>query len=312
MTTRRDLLKATAGLGIALAMPSVIRAQEKVLIGFSQPLNNLAWRAAMTRVNKEYLDANFKDAELLITDAQNQTTKQLADIESLVSRGINVLMTSPMDQQALAPIIKETMDQGIKVITLDRTVNTDVTCHMGAKNEPIGVAAGEHLAKLLNGKGAIIEIMGSAGASAANERSAGFRKAISAHPDMKIIAEQYCDWARAPAVKYMEDMVQRYGPGEIQGVYCHADDSALGVVQVLKENNRLNEVKIVSIDGQNEAFQAIANGEIAASFTYPFCAPDGIIAAYKLAKGETLSKDIVLQGQGVFPENVQQFLGKGF
>lgn len=312
MLTRRHLLKSTGAASLVLAAPTILRAQTKYTIGFSQPLNNLPWRVAMTNVTKAYADANLPEVELLITDAQNNTTKQLADIESLLGRGIQVLMTSPMDENALAPIINETMAQGVKVITLDRTVNAEVTCHMGAKNEPIGRAAGEHMVKILGGKGNIIEIMGSAGSSAANERSSGFRSAISGSPEMKIVAEQYCDWARAPAIKFMEDMVQRFGPGDIQGVYCHADDEALGALQVLKESGRLNEVKIVSIDGQNEAIQAVADGEIAAVFTYPFCAPDGIIAAEKLARGEELPKDIVLEGKGIFPDNAKEFIGTGF
>ena len=55
------------------------------------------------------------------------------------------------------------MDSGVKVVTLDRKVNTDVTMHIGADNKLIGRTAGEFVCKTLNGKGSVVEIQGTAG-----------------------------------------------------------------------------------------------------------------------------------------------------
>src|SRR5207245_4917597 len=112
-------------------------------------------------------------------------------------------------EQALTPVVKEAMDAGIKVVTLDRKVNTPVTVHVGGDNLPLGVGAGEFLAKKLNGKGKIIELQGTAGASATIDRNKGFAEAIAKHPDMKVVASQNCDYTRDKAVKFMEHLVQR-------------------------------------------------------------------------------------------------------
>jgi ribose transport system substrate-binding protein len=302
----------TAAIASMGSLPRLARAADKIVIGFSQPLNNIGWRLAMTEGTQAYVKKNLPDVELLITDAQNQATKQVADVESLVGRGVNVLMLSPIEAQALTPVIKETMARGIPVVTLDRHVNTEVTAHVGALNRPIGVKAGEYMAKILGGKGNIIEIQGSAGASPTIDRSGGFREAIAKYPDIKIVADQYCDYTRAPALKFMEDMLQRFPSGKIQGVYSHSDEMALGAVQALKDAGRLGEVKIVSIDGQETAFEAIQKGEMAATFTYSYCVPEGIQTAYKVAKGEPVSKDLVIPSKGVFPDNVKDFIGTGF
>lgn len=282
------------------------------VIGFSQGTMNHPWRVAMVEGNKSYAEANLPDVELIITDGQNTASKQVTDVESLLARGIDVLMISPLTAQALTPVVNQAMAQGIPVITLDRKVNTDVTLHVGAENYPIGEAAGAFLAEKLGGDGKIIEIQGTAGASATIDRHEGFRAAIAKQPGIEVVADQYADYLREPALKFMEDMLQRFGPGEVNAVYAHNDEMALGAIQALEATGRLDEVVVVGIDGQNSAFEAIKDGKLAATFIYPFVAPEGIQYAYQVAKGEPVSGEVLLEVQGVNADNIDDFLGKGF
>jgi ribose transport system substrate-binding protein len=273
---------------------------------------NHPWRVAMVEGNKKYAAEHYPDVDLIITDGNNAASKQVADVENLIAQGIKVLMISPLTEQALTPVVKEAMDAGIKVVTLDRKVNTSVTVHVGGENLPLGVGAGEFLAKKLNGKGNIIELQGTAGASATIDRNKGFAEAIAKFPDMKVVASQNCDYTRDKAVKFMEDMVQRFGPGQIQAVYAHNDEMALGAIQVLEAAGRLNEVAVVGIDGQETAFEAVKQGKLAATFVYPFVAPEGIETAYKVAKGEQVPPTITLPTVSVTADNIAQMIGKGF
>ncbi|RTM09805.1 MAG: ribose ABC transporter substrate-binding protein [Hyphomicrobiales bacterium] len=315
MTTRRHFLLSTALAATLLAggmLTGTAFAEEKIKIGFSQGTMNHPWRVAMVEGNKKYAAEHYPDVDLIITDGNNDASKQVADVENLIAQGIKVLMISPLTEQALTPVVKEAMDAGIKVVTLDRKVNTPVTVHVGGENLPLGVGAGEFLAKKLNGKGAIIELQGTAGASATIDRNKGFAEAIAKFPDMKIVASQNCDYTRDKAVKFMEDMVQRFGPGQIQAVYAHNDEMALGAIQVLEAAGRLNEVAVVGIDGQETAFEAVKQGKLAATFVYPFVAPEGIETAYKVAKGEEVPPTITLPTVSVTPDNIAQMIGKGF
>jgi len=105
---------------------------------------------------------------------------------------------------------------------------------------------------------------------------------------------------------------QGFKAGEIQLVYAHNDDMALGAVTALEAAGRQDGVKVVGIDGENAAYDAIKAGKMVATFTYHFVAPEGIQYGYKIAKGEKLDKEIVLQTHQVDASNVDQFLGKGF
>src|SRR5262249_40514296 len=160
---------------------------------------------------------------------------------------------------------------------------------------PIGMAAAALLAKKLGGKGAIIELQGTAGASATVDRNKGFVDELVKTPDLKIVASQNCDYTRDKAVKFMEDMAQRFAPGEIRAVYAHNAEMALGAIQVLESAGRLKDVLVIGIDGQNNAIDAVAAGKLTATFTYPYVAPEGIEYAYKIAKGETVPEKVVLE-----------------
>ena len=284
----------------------------KIAIGFSQATMNHPWRVAMVEGNKKFCAEHYPNVDLVVTDGQNQATKQVSDVESLMSRGIKVLVISPLQAQALTPIVKQALAAKIPVVTLDREVNTKVTCHIGAENKPIGMDAGKFVIEKLNGKGNVIEIQGTAGASATVDRHQGFRDALKDAPGVKVVAEQFCDYLREPAVKYVEDMLQRFGPGQIQVIYAHNDEMALGASKAVEAAGRSKEIMIVGIDGENSAFQAVKDGKMAATFIYPFCAPEGIEYAYKVARGETVPAEVKLNSTRVDPSNIDQYLGKGF
>ena len=285
---------------------------EQILIAFSQGTMNHPWRVAMVEGNQQYAAENFPNVELVVTDGQNQASKQVSDVESLLVRQPKVLMISPLTAEALTPVVERALAEGIPVVTLDRMVDTCVSVHVGAENLPIGRQAAEFLAQRLNGEGQIIEIQGTAGASATVDRHNGFAEVLQNYPDLKVVAEQTADYLREPATSFMEDMLQRFGPGEIDAVYAHNDEMALGAVEAIKDAGRLEEILVVGIDGQETAFESVKAGEMAATFTYHYVAPEGVITAYQLATGEEVEPVITLESQQVDSSNVDEFLGTGF
>lgn len=303
---------ATAS-AVMLAWLGGASADDKIKIGFSQGTMESAWRVNMVEGNRKWAEANLPDVELIVTNGENQASKQVSDVESLIAQNVKTLIISPVTADALTPVVKQAMDAGIPVVTLDRKVNTDVTLHIGADNKLIGKTAGEFVCKTLGGKGNVIEIQGTAGASATVDRHDEFRKVLAEQcPDVKVVADQVCNYVREPAIKFMEDMLQRFKPGEIQLVYAHNDDMALGAVTALEAAGRLNEVKVVGIDGENAAYDAIKAGKMVATFTYHFVAPEGVQYGYKIAKGEKLDKEIILPTNQIDASNVDQWIGKGF
>jgi len=306
-------LTSAAGAALIAGLASAAFAQDKIPIGFSQGTMESSWRVNMVEGNKKYAEENLSDVNLIITNGENNASKQVSDVESLIAQGVKVLIISPVTADALTPVVKQAMGAGIPVVTLDRKVNTDVTSHIGADNVLIGKTAGEFVCETLGGEGNVIEIQGTAGASATIDRHDAFHAVLAEKcPGVKVVADQVANYVREPAIKFMEDMLQRFGPGEIDLVYAHNDDMALGAVTALEAAGRLDEVQVVGIDGENAAYDAIKDGKMVATFTYHFVAPEGVQYGYKVAKGEEIPEEIVLPTHQVDASNVDQFLGKGF
>ena len=313
MKTSKMLLKAAVAAGVTAGFAAFAFAADPIKIGFSQGTMESSWRVNMVEGNKKYAEANLPDVDLIITNGENNASKQVSDVESLIAQDVNVLIISPVTADALTPVVAQAMSSGIPVVTLDRKVNTNVTVHIGADNVLIGETAGKFVCETLGGEGNVIEIQGTAGASATVDRHDAFHRVLQEEcPNVKVVADQVANYVREPAIKFMEDMLQRFGPGEIDLVYAHNDDMALGAVTALEAAGRLSEVKVVGIDGENAAYDAIKEGKMAATFTYHFVAPEGIQYGYKVAMGEELPTEIVLPTHQVDATNVDQFLGTGF
>jgi ribose transport system substrate-binding protein len=297
----------------SMAVPAAI-AQDKIKIGFSQGTMESSWRVNMVERNKKWWEANIADkVDLIITNAENNASKQVADVESLLAQGIKILVISPVTADALTPVVKQAMDAGVQVLTLDRSVNTPVTSHIGADNILIGTTAGKFVCETLGGMGSVAEIQGVAGASATVDRHDAFNATIAKEcPDVKVVADGIGDYVREPAMRFTEDLIQRFPEGQLDLIYTHNDGMALGAVSALEAAGRLDDVKVVGIDGEEAAYQAIKDGKMAATFTYHFVAPEGMMYAWDLAQGKTLDKKIVLPTAQIDSSNVDQYLGTGF
>ena len=323
LTTRAFLVSASLA-AVSMAIPA--QAADKIIIGFSQASSNSAHRNTMTKRNQQYAADHFKDSELIVTNAEGKSAKQISDVESLMVQGMKVLMISAQDGAAIAPTIKQVLAAGIPVITLERSLAVPVTLHVGPHNKPIGMLAGKFIVDKLGGKGNVVEIKGDPAVAPAVERHDGFAEAI-AGTDIKVIAETHADWDQEKALKFMEDTLQRFPAGQIQAVYTHNDDMAFGALRAIQAAGRDKEgILIIGIDGENAAIRAVAKGDLTATFTYSTVAPEGVIAAHDLATNDmvdlaklgTLTKkddgsmEIEIASQMITKDNAAEFFCKGF
>lgn len=286
---------------------------KKFVIGVSQGTMNHPFRVAMVDENVAYAKENYPEFECITTDGQNDSATQVQDVEDLLARGIDLLLISPLTSDALTPVCEKAMEQGIPVVTLDRNVECDVTCFIGAENKPMGVASADKLAEALDKKGKIVEIQGTAGASATIDRHDGFAEQLEKeYPDMEVIATQYCDYLREDAMAFMDDTLQRFGPGEIDAIYCHNDEMALGALESLRAAGREDEgILIVGMDGTEVAFSEIEDGNMFFTVVYPYCAPEGMQAAYEILEGDGVDTRWELDTTIVDKDNVKDWIGKG-
>lgn len=284
---------------------------DTLTIGFSQATMNHPFRVAMVEDNVDYAAENYPNVTVNVLDGQDDAGNQVANMESLISQGVDAIILSPLTADALTPVAQQAMEAGIPVITVDREVNTEVTQHIGADNTEIARAAGDYVVELTGGEGGILEIQGTSGASATIERHEGFLEAIDG-TNLEIVADTDGNFQLNDATAFIENNLHRFRDGSVQVVYAHNDAMAMGARVALEAAGLEDDVIIIGIDGENEAIQAVADGRLTATFTYPYGAPEAMEAAVAAARGESLDPVLVLDSVRIDADNAEEYIGTGF
>lgn len=209
-----------------------------------------------------------KGAELgvktIILDGANDSAKDVTNMEDLIAAGVDFVLYNPVDSDAAAAVVEKATAAGIPVISIDRSVNgAEVVSHIASDNVYGGKIATEMIIELMGGEGAIAEIQGMAGASAANERHQGFDEAIAAAGDkITVVSSQIGDWDTTKAMGIMENILM--ANPEVKGVFCANDNMAIGAVQACQQNGR-SDVIIIGFDAEQIALDAIEEGTMVAT-----------------------------------------------
>lgn len=285
---------------IVLAAGCGRQSRAKYLVGFSQCNLGEPWRVAMNAQISERAKA-YPQMEIVYADAQQDNAKQVADVETFLRQGIDLLMISPNEAKPLTPVVQRAFARGIPVVVIDRAIEGDsYTTFVGADNRLIGREAGRLIAELLHGTGSIVEIKGLPGSPPARDRSDGMREAIAAFPGIRIVHEPVANWLREEAMTQMEIALAAHD--HIDLVYAHNDPMAVGAYLAAKAKGRDREMQFIGIDGlpgPDGGRQAVADGKLAATFVYPTGGREAVDLAAKILAGEKVPKHVTLQTERI-------------
>jgi ribose transport system substrate-binding protein len=318
---RREFLKLSAtvaGAAVTIYLPSgwtPAKAAAKWKVGFSQCTTLEPWRVQFNK-DIQAEAKNHPDVELVITDGQDKTQKQVADCDNLIVQQVNVLLISPKESAGLTGVVEKAIDAKIPVIVLDRNVDTKrITQFIGGDNVAIGRAAGEHAVKLLGGagkaQGNVVEIWGGMGTQPAHDRHDGFHAFTDKEPGIKyLLNNQSGDWKQDQAYNIMTTALRNNE--KIDLIYGHNDPMAYGAYLAAKDAGRDKDIKfILGIDGlPDEGVTWVSKGQLTATFLYATPGAEGLRQAVKLLKGEKLEPVITLPTMLITKENAPEILKK--
>ena len=257
------LLVLALAFGLLATVPlagTSARQDDQLQIVFSVPGLNFPFFVHMMNIARD--KAAELDIELIEQDGQDNSATQSAGIESAIAQGVDGIVISPRDVEALAPAIQAAMDAGIPVVTVDRAVTgADTLGHVGADNVRGGEKQGEFLMELLPDGAKIIELQGTVGASPAIDRSAGFNAAIADNPEYEIVFQQSAEFKRDVGLTITEQALQ--ANPDIDVIVAANDDMAFGAAEAAAGSGI--EVPIIGFDALPEALQAIEEGTLTAT-----------------------------------------------
>lgn len=285
-------------------------SDDSFTIGFSNCSQDTPFFANMTPIIENY--ASEKGIEVISLNADNDTAKQNKDIQDLISRGIDVLIINPVNEDGATAGIDACAKNDIPVITVDKNVTKGNTAWVGRDNKEMGRLVGERLIELLGGEdatGTVLEIQGTAGSTTMMNRRDGFNEAMAKAPGLKVVQSSYCDYDRSKAIPATQDLLQ--ANKDVVAIFGHNDDMAIGAAQVCSEQ-KLTDIIVCGVDGLMEAVLKIETGEyhITASNDPVLLGQTAVDAAIDYMNGETLDAFIDAGTVVIDSSNVSEYADK--
>lgn len=240
---------------------------------------------------KEGAEAKAKELghDLIVLDSQDNPAKELGNVEDLLVKGVDVLLINPTDSDAVVSSVKAANRSKIPVVTLDRAANGgNVVSHVASDNVLGGEMAGNFIVEKLGGKGKVVELEGIPGTTAARDRGTGFNKAAAGK--LEVVAKQAADFDRTKGLNVMENILQ--AQPEIQAVFAHNDEMALGALKAIEASGR--DIFVVGFDATDDAVAAVKEGKLAATVAQKPAeiGAIGVEVADKIVKKQAVEKNV--------------------
>ena len=236
--------------------------------------------------------ADSLQAKLTVVDAQNDASKQAADVEDLIQQGVKLIIINPVDSAAVASAIESANKAGIPVITVDRSAGGGkVISHIASDNVAGGKLAGDYMLKSIAAGSDVAMLEGVAGSSAAIERGEGFTKAVEGK--VKIVASQTADFDRSKGLSVMENILQ--ANPNIKAVFAQNDEMALGALEAIAAAKK--DIMVIGFDATADAVAKVKEGKLAATVEQQpkLIGEQAIDAAVKYLSGEQVPASIPVE-----------------
>lgn len=299
-------LVVMVALAAVLMVPVVEAADPTGVVAFAQDDLGNDWRRAQVEEVRTVL-ARYPGVEFRVSDARGSLALQVKHIEDWAMADVDVLITSPMDSLAMAPVIRQVHEAGIPVILLSRRVAGEAfTSFVHADNRQIARQAGEAVAGALGKDGRVLMLEGVPGASPTRLRREAFLDVVGEYPGIQVVART-ANFLRGDAIRVVESLIQTEKGFDFDAVYSQSDSMATGARMALERHGvEIDPLYIVGIDYIREAREAIRAGRQDLSFTYPTGGERGAELAVELLSGRVVPREVLLESRAVTRENVDQ------
>jgi ribose transport system substrate-binding protein len=199
---------------------------------------------------------------------EDDRESQITVVENFLARGVSGIVIAPLDDTALRRPVSEAMRKGIKVVIIDSGLKSeDYVSFVATDNYMGGKRGGEHLAKLLQGKGRVVMLRYQEGSASTAEREQGFIDAMAAFPEIEIVsANQYGGATTESAYRASENLLAPLrgddGSLNIDGIFCCNESTTFGMLRALQDAGLAGKVKFVGFDSSEMLVKALAEGQI--------------------------------------------------
>jgi len=266
------------------------------------------WR---DKLNNEMLAAQHlyeADAKVSIVCCYDNSQRQVAQIDSMVDAGIDLLVVAPNEAAPVSVAIARAREKGVPVICFDRKVEGDnYTASIGCSNVEAGRAIGVNVVDVAHGmmadghKPLVLEVTALMSSSPAQERHEGFAQALKGHDELDYVCREG-DWSSDGTCRIVTEQIRSGRRPDI--IFCHNDGMATGAYKAVVECGLEGQIKIFGIDGMpDEGLEYVQLGHLTASYVYPTYGERIVRLALDILTGNPYQRENPIQGILVVREN---------
>lgn len=292
----RNIIIST--LVLLLILTGCSTHQPQYRIGVSQCLDD-AWRQKMNEEMERELLLH-PDMTLSHRIAYGSNEMQCAQIDSFIAERVDLLIVSPNEAVAVQPAVTRAYLAGIPVIVADRRVPGDEwTAFIGGDNYKVGVLIADWLLSIQAQKKQaihVLEVAGLPGSTPATLRHQGMMEILSLTDRVQPLIESVMgSWYKEDAYKVVLDYLRTHK--DVDAIVAHNDLMAIGAAEAVRDSKGYGKgsVRIMGVDGISLGLQAVSDGVIECTATYPSCGDLVIETASHILSGEPYIKDTVLE-----------------
>ena len=249
--------------------PAAPEAQpaKKVRIGVSIPAADHGWTAGVGWWAKRAMKL-YPEIDWIYSTAPGPE-KQIADIEDMLTKGIDGLVILCTESAPLTPIARKVHEKGVFIVNVDRGFLEPVAdIFLEGDNKAFGRKSAEYIAKKMNGKGNLV-ILSGIPCTVDTDRVEAALEVFKTYPEIKVLGQQPAMWNRQKGLEVMENFLTKYP--KIDAVWAQDDDIALGAIQAIKEAGRQKEMWIFGGAGMKDVVKMVMDKDpmVPAAITYP-------------------------------------------
>ncbi|MCW5251386.1 MULTISPECIES: substrate-binding domain-containing protein [unclassified Streptomyces] len=207
-----------------------------IKVGYADGNANNTWRKATIALFQAQAAKCPNITQVKVTDAQNNTQKAISDINSMVAQGVNVIVTFGDAGQALLPAIRKANEAGVAVVPIvsgiGGTPGKDYVDFVAEDVEGYGTTLADWAARTMGGKGNLVMLGGVAGSAYSQTVYDGVKKAVAAHPDIRLLnPDGYVatDWDVSKTQQVVAGLITKHG--KIDGIVSDFGGGSVGGIR---------------------------------------------------------------------------------
>jgi ribose transport system substrate-binding protein len=226
--------------------------------------------AGAVKAEQEFRDAGL-DIEIIWKGPlkEDDRESQIRVVEDFITRGVTGMVLAPLDDSALRMPVRDAVRAGIPVVIIDSGLKSDDYSSFVATDNYIGGRkGGEHLGKILGGKGKVIMLRYHEGSASTMNREQGFLDTIKEkYPDIEVVSSnQYGGATTESAYTASENLLAPFRTSDggltIDGIFCPNESTSFSMLRALQDSGLAGKVKYVGFDSSERLVQGLANGHL--------------------------------------------------